>query len=91
MADSKLFNWCKLILENKWLILLLISFVTSAAGNVIQEKQVKEKDEHLTMLADSYRTVVYSQIQPEAKLEVKPDIKPIPCQCDMKAHIREFH
>ena len=87
MADSRFFSWCKLLLENKWLILTLIGFVTSATGNVLQDRDIKDKDETLTLMADSYRTVVYSQQDPEY---IEPT-KPAKCQCDMKAHIREFH
>ena len=86
MSDSKLFNWCKLLIENKWLILALIGFFTSATGNVLQDRDIKDKDETLTLMADSYRTVVYNQT-PE-RIE---STKPAKCQCDMKAHIREYH
>ena len=85
MADSRFFSWCKLLLENKWLILTLIGFVTSATGNVLQDRDIKDKDETLTLMADSYRTVVYNQAEPSQASPQKS------CQCDMKAHIREFH
>lgn len=65
---ATLFDWAKLVIENKWLIILLFGSVTGAVGNVTQYFQVEAKSKEIKATRQQVTAVAnaYSQTyQPE--------------------------
>lgn len=61
MGDSKhdSYDWLKLMLDNKGLIIAFISFLISAGANVSQAFDVQKKNADLKMIGESYAELIY--------------------------------
>lgn len=101
MGDSKhdKYDWVKLALDNKGLIIAAISFLISAGTNVSQAFDIQKKNKDLKVVGESYATLVYQKMDIKP---VKPAEKPIEktiyinrcadeCRAIMADHIKEFH
>jgi len=82
------FDYLKLLLDNKWLVLALLSFAGSALGNGFQYTESEKDKEQIDALATGYRTLVYQKAPPVKY--VKEDNCAV-CKELMRAHIKEFH
>jgi len=87
--NKKCFEWVKLILENKWLILLVVSAL--GIGNGVQAVDRQKKDGELLMLGESYAKLIYNPklIEP-GKKEIKKD-SCFSCEKLMRDHVKEYH
>lgn len=101
MADSKHdhYDWVKLALDNKGLIISAIGLIISAITNGVQAIDIQKKDNDIQILGKSYATLVYQKMDINP---TKPAEKPIEktiyinrcadeCQKIMADHIKEFH
>jgi len=61
MADSKHdhYDYIKLALDNKGLIIAFISFLISAIGNVSQAFDIQQKNVDLKAVGESYAELIY--------------------------------
>ena len=100
MGDSNkgFYDYFKLMLENKWLIMAIFSFLGSAGFNASQAIDIDKKDKQMKMLGESYATIVYQQQDSKPIDRPKPIGKTIyinrcadECQAIMNKHIDEFH
>ena len=57
---AALFDWVKLVIENKWLIILLFGSVSGAVGNVTQYFQIEAKTEEVEMTQKQVAAVAES-------------------------------
>ena len=62
----RVFDTCKLVIENWKTILGIVALLGSLGGNAVQGKIQADKDEQIGFLASSYRAVVYQQYKHKA-------------------------
>lgn len=55
-GDSKAFKWAKLLLENKWLVMLVISAFSSVVTNAKQYFDGMEKDSQIESAVHAVKT-----------------------------------
>jgi len=100
MGDSKrdFYDWVKLALDNKTIIISIISFLISAGVNVSQAVDIQEKNKDLKAVGESYAAIVYQNMNIKPNLPAKPAEKTIyinrcadECRAIMADHIKEFH
>jgi len=108
MGDSKrdFYDWVKLALDNKTIIISIISFLISAGVNVSQAVDIQEKNKDLKAVGESYAAIVYQNMDIKPKESAKPAEKTIyinhcanECMAIVKkliadydkAHREEFH
>jgi len=100
MGDSKrdFYDWVKLALDNKTIIISIISFLISAGVNVSQAVDIQEKNKDLKAVGESYAAIVYQNMNIKPNLSAKPAEKTIyinrcadECRAIMADHIKEFH
>lgn len=89
---TALFDWVKLVLENKWLVMLVIGMFSSVATNVGQVFTVQEKEQTIKATQQQVATVAEAYTKEFYKVDNKPDkVDKDCCQTLMRNHIREYH
>jgi len=89
---AQLIDWAKLILENKWLVILLFGSITGLAGNVTQYFEVQAKDNEIEMTQKQVTAVANSYHQrrsPARAIYLKSDCSE--CKQLIKQHEQRAH
>lgn len=89
---KELFDWIKLALDNKWLVILLFTGLSSAATNAVQFNtnlnKEAEKQQAIREVATGFQQVMV-EIEPKEKIVYKSNCGT--CQVLMDKHLKRFH
>ena len=89
---KEFYDWIKLALDNKWLVMLLFTGLSSAATNVVQLKtnmnKEAEKQQAIREVATGFQQVMV-EIEPKEKIVHKSDCGI--CVKLIKDHERRLH
>ena len=88
---AALIDWVKLLLENKWLVVMVLGFLSSASTNVAQvfeldkkEEQIKATQQQVAQVAEAYRPYVVPDGKPKEVVKTKEIVRVVEkCDCDL--------
>ena len=92
---AALIDWVKLLLENKWLVVMVLGFLSSASTNVAQvfeldkkEEQIKATQQQVAQVAEAYRPYVVPDGKPVEKPTKRQVIIREKCDCDISGLLK---